>query len=334
MLPHVPGDPPRDLSRPPDRLRYLVLPEEGGQRLDRLLARVLFWRSRASVQRLIDQGAVRVEGRPPARSGLKVRAGDLVTILLPPRPPLPAQAAAPGTLRVLFEDQWLIALDKPAGMAVHPAGRHLEGTLVGLLHQAFRRSDPAEDIVPRLCHRLDRETSGVILATKQETARHLLGRQFEERTIGKTYLAVVEGTPDPPAGIVDWPLAPDPGSRIRLKMVARRDGRGVPALTRYKVARSSGGRALLEVTLGTGRQHQIRAHLSALGHPVVGDKIYGPDEAFFLEALAGRLTEEASRRLVLPRHALHAWKLRFRHPATNQEMELQAPLPDDMAALV
>ncbi len=334
MLPRVPGDPPRDLSRPPDKLRVLVPADQGGRRLDQVLRDILFWRSRTSIRRLIEKGAVLVgEGRK-VRPSLKVRPGEVITILLPPRPPLQVPQGPLPEVPVLYEDEFLLAVDKPPGLAVHPSGKQLEGTLIGILHARYPAGPEGEGPLPRLCHRLDKETSGVLLVTKDERARHLLGRQFEERRVKKTYLAVVEGVPDREEGIVDLPLAPDPSSPIRLKMQARRDGRGQAALTRYRVLRVRDPYALLEVRPATGRQHQIRVHLAAMGHPVVGDKIYGPDENLFLHALEGGLTEEEKDLLVLPRHALHAWKLRFHHPFRKEEMEIVAPLPGDMAGLV
>ena len=334
MLPRVPGDPPRDLSRRPDKLRVPVGPDQGGRRLDHFLKEVLFWRSRTSIRRLIEKGAVLVgEGRK-ARPSLKVRTGQVITILLPPPPPAELPREPLPQVPVLYEDESLLVVDKPAGLAVHPSGKRVGGTLIGILHARYPAGPDGEGPLPRLCHRLDKETSGVLLVSKEERARHLLGRQFEERRVKKTYLALVEGVPDRKEGIVDLPLAPDPRSAVRLKMEARRDGRGRPALTRYEVLRRGRRFALLEVRPATGRQHQIRVHLAALGHPIVGDKIYGPDERIFLHALEGRLTEEERERLVLPRHALHAWKLAFRHPFRRDEMEVEAPLPEDMAALL
>ncbi len=334
MLPRVPGDPPRDLSRRPDRLRVPVGPAQGGMRLDHFLRDVLFWRSRSSIRRLIEKGAVLVGGGRKARPSLKVRQGEVITILLPSRPPAEIPAGPPPQVPILYEDPYLLAVDKPAGLAVHPSGKRVEGTLIGILHARYPGRSEEEGPLPRLCHRLDKETSGVLLVSKDERTRGLLGRQFEERKVVKTYLAVVEGAPDRMEGIIDLPLAPDPKSPIRLKMEARRDGRGRPALTRFKVLERGERFSLLQVRPATGRQHQIRVHLAAVGHPVVGDKIYGPEERLFLKALEGRLTPEEKERLILPRHALHAWKLRFLHPVEGEEMEITAPLPADMAGLM
>jgi len=303
-------------------------------RLDHFLREKLFWRSRASVQRLIGGGAVLLAGGRRARPATRVREGEILTVLLPARPPLPLPVYPSTELPVLYRDRVLLAVDKPAGLPVHPSGRHQEGTLVGLLHRHFWEEGQPPGRVPRLCHRLDRETSGVILATTDESVRHLVGRQFEERSIVKTYLALVEGCPDPPAGIIDLPLAPDPRSRVRMAMEARRDGRGRPALTRYRVTGRGERFSLVQVVPATGRQHQIRVHLAAIGHPLVGDKIYGPDAGWFLDSLRGQLSAEAKARLVLERHALHAWKLEFSHPLGKERMEVVAPLPEDMADLL
>ncbi len=303
-------------------------------RLDHFLRDVLFWRSRTSIRRLIEKGAVLAgEGRKP-RPSLKVREGEVITILLPPRPPVEAPSGLLPEVPILYEDPYLLVVDKPPGLAVHPSGRQVEGTLIGILHARYPGGPGGDGPLPRLCHRLDKETSGVLLVSKDERARCLLGRQFEERKVQKTYLAVVEGAPEREEGIIDLPLAPDPKSPIRLKMEARRDGRGRPALTRYKVLERGERFSLVQVRPATGRQHQIRVHLAAIGHPIVGDKIYGPEERLFLRALEGGLTPEEKERLVLPRHALHAWKLRFHHPFREEEMEVTAPLPEDMAGLL
>jgi 23S rRNA pseudouridine1911/1915/1917 synthase len=249
----------------------------------------------------------------------------------PTAPPAPAGLE----LRVLHEDRWLIAVDKPAGLAVHPAGRRVHGTLIHALHARYRRPDQPElDVVPRLLHRLDRETSGVVAIALDPSFHHLVARQFEERSVAKTYLAVVHGTPQPGAGRIELPIGPARRSVVRLALEARRDGSGLPACTDYRVLRSAHGFSLVELRPKTGRTHQLRVHMAALGHPLVGDKIYGPDASLFLAHLGGALTPEHRAQLVLDRHALHAQRLRFHHPFLDQELELEAPLPDDLRWLL
>ncbi len=333
MLPRFPGDAPRDQSRPLEEIKILVDARRAGERLDKALTTYLHWRSRTSVQRLIEEGRVALRGQP-ARRSCRVQAGDVVCIALPPRPdPVPAGAAA--DLAILYEDRWMVAVDKPAGMAVHPAGRTMAGTLIHFLHRRYRRpGEPERDVVPRLLHRIDRETSGVVAVGLDEELQGLVGRQFEERAVRKTYLAVVHGRPDPPEGTIDLGIGADRRSAVRLKLEARWDGSGLPALTRYRWLRSAGDFSLVELVPRTGRTHQLRVHMAAIGHPLVGDKIYGHDERAFLAHLHGRLRDDDRARLVLDRHALHSHRLAFHHPFRGREIEIEAPLPADLARLV
>lgn len=260
--------------------------------------------------------------------------GDVVRVSIPP-PAVPVQLVPTDVeVPILYQDRWMIAVDKPAGMAVHPAGRRLGGTLIHWLHGCFRSDDPACDVVPRLLHRIDRETSGVVAVGLEAEFQGLVGRQFEDRKVHKTYLAVVHGCPTPREGQIDFGIGPDRRSRVRLKLEARRDGSGQHATTSYRVLRSNDRYALVELKPKTGRTHQLRVHMSALGHPLIGDKIYGPDEGIFLEHLDGALSDESRARLVLDRHALHAWRLSFHHPFLDRSLEFEAPLPGDMSALV
>lgn len=334
MLPKHPHDPPRDLSRPLERVRFCVDQALAGQRLDVVLASVLSWRSRTSVHRLIDQGRVRLCGRS-ATAARRLRAGETVEIDVPPRPQPPPEALDALELPVLYEDRWMIAIDKPAGLAVHPAGRRLDGTLIHALHRRYRRPhDPEHDVVPRLLHRIDVETSGVVAVGLDEQFQHLVARQFEDRLVQKTYLAVVHGRPEPEAGVIDLSIGPDQRSPVRLKLEARRDGSGLPASTGYRTLRSDGRFALVELRPRTGRTHQLRVHMAAIGCPLVGDKLYGGNEDIFLARLQGQLDDAARQRLILDRHALHASELRLFHPMLGRELVLSAPLPLEMAALL
>ncbi len=338
MIPRIPSGKPRNLSKPLEKVRLQVQEGDHGKRLDKFLASMLPWRSRASVQKLINEKRIIIEGRENPRSSTRLRQGEIVTILVPPSKKGKKDVCAGDqgfdSIPVLFEDEFLVAVDKPPGLPVHPSGKHLDNTLITLLHKKYTNGIEKGEIIPKLCHRLDKETSGIVLVTKQEGIRHLMGKLFEQRKVKKAYLAVVHGALEQEKGIIDLPLGPDPFSKVKMKMRARHDGKGIPALTKFKVIKEKGEYSLLEITPVTGRQHQIRVHLSAIGHPIVGDKIYGPDENFFLDSLEGKLGEEALKRLVLTRHALHAWKLSFVHPVTKEDMEIVSPIPEDMAGLV
>lgn len=335
-IPRFPGDQPLDLSRPLEEIKIQIDARQDGQRLDKALGFFLTWRSRTSIQQLIDEGYVEHRGNK-GRAGAKVQAGDLIRVRIPKRPePLPVEAP-PGddAVGILHEDQWMIALDKPAGLAVHPAGRRVEGTLIHWLHRRYRRpDDPTHDVVPRLLHRIDRETSGVVCASLHEDFHGKVGRMFEDRFVQKTYLAVVRGAPPQDEGIVDFGIGEARGSAIHLKMEARRDGSGLSALTRYRVLRKNARYALVELQPKTGRQHQIRVHMHALGCPLVGDKVYGVPESVFFEHLENAISEESRALLELPRHALHAHRLVFEHPFAGRTVTFEAPLPQDLAALV
>jgi 23S rRNA pseudouridine1911/1915/1917 synthase len=336
VLPRFAGQPPRDLTRPLRRVEVKIDARQAGARLDVALQFFLSWRSRTGVHRLIRQGLVQLEGRA-ARPSSRVRHGELIVVNLP-YPAEPDASTAPKDFEVpiLYEDRWLVAVDKPAGLAVHPAGRRLYGTLIHFLHCRYRRPhDPAHDVIPRLLHRLDRETSGVIAAGLDDDFHVEVGRQFEERTVHKTYLAVVHGRPPELAGTVDLPIGPARGgTAIRLKMEARADGSGLPASTAYRVLSATPRFTLVELTPKTGRTHQLRVHMAALGCPLVGDKVYGVPDEVFLAHIRGDLSAEHHGALILDRHALHAHRLRFYHPRLGRELALTAPLPAELAALV
>jgi 23S rRNA pseudouridine1911/1915/1917 synthase len=218
MLPKYPGEPPRDLSKPLEQIKLLVDARLDGQRLDVALATVLPWRSRASIHRLIDGGYVRLTGRTAAASR-RLRTGETVVVDVPPRAEPNPDPGAGVDFPILYEDRWMVAVDKPAGLAVHPAGRRLDGTLIHALHRRCRRpDDPDHDVVPRLLHRIDVETSGVVAVGLDEQFHHLVARQFEDRDVEKTYLAVVHGRPPHDQGTVDWSIGPDRSSAVRLKL--------------------------------------------------------------------------------------------------------------------
>lgn len=296
--------------------------ESAGQRLDNFLIRQLKGVPKTHVYRIIRSGEVRVnKGR--AAADTRVEAGDLVRV---PPVRLPARieekAARPAPARefpVLFEDEHLLAVDKPAGVAVHGGS----GVSFGVIEQ-LRQARPAARLL-ELVHRLDRETSGILLVAKRRAALTALQDQFRDRETGKTYLALVEG--DWPANrkVVDLPLHKyllADGER-RVRVVGKDDPDGMRAITLVKVAQKLPGFSLLEVTIKTGRTHQIRVHLASQAHPIAGDDKYGDFDH-----------NKALQKQGLRRMFLHAWRLQFNHPATGERIELLCPLPADLRKFV
>jgi len=342
----------RDLTRPPERVTLAVDASffrervDGFQmRLDQFLAAHLPWRSRSSIQDLVHDGYVLVDAATPdhprgtgeprteRRPGRRLRHGSTVVVVIPDENRLAGAAGAAGELRILYEDEAVVAVDKPPLLAVHPSGRHLTDTLIQRVHAHYRDEIAAGRLAPRLCHRLDRETSGIVLVGKRPGAHAELVRQFEEREVDKEYLAIVQ--PPVPGeqgrtGRIDYPLAPARTSAVRVKMTVAADG--LAARTDWRIVERYADCSLLACRLHTGRQHQIRVHLAAIGHPVVGDKLYGPDELLFQKAADGRLERDDLERLELPRHALHSHKLAFDTPARGRRVALECPLAEDLRA--
>ncbi len=317
------GDPTPSILR--TRLRLTVGGDEDGLRLDRFLARRCTWRSRTKIEQLIEHGRVELEGRS-ARPSRKVHGGETVIVHLPrPKREVDLRERAPlNDLTILFEDDGLIAVDKPPGIPVHPAGRLLEETVITRLHERFAGSG----VVPKLCHRLDLETSGVLLVAKSDAVAAEMGRQMRRRETTKEYLAIVHGVVEDDEFEVDAPLGDHPASLVRKRRAVVPDGS--PSKTGVKVERRFRDFTLVRCRLFTGRRHQIRCHLHHAGHPIVGDKVYGLDEEFFLAYYENRLDATMVRRLLLPRQALHAARLVVSHPKSRAPLEITAPLPRDL----
>jgi 23S rRNA pseudouridine1911/1915/1917 synthase len=304
--------------------RFVVAPEDGGQRLDVYLARQLDV-SRSRAQRWIRDGCVTVEGLHEPRSSRSLSGGDTVECTLQETPAESSLAAQPGALRVIWEDEHLIVLDKTPDVAVHPGAGRADRTLVNFLLDRFPEiATVGHPRRPGVVHRLDLGTSGVLAVARTEPAYQRLTRAFAEREVGKLYLAIVYGRPDPPAGEIDAAIARDPKDRKRMTVRATC---GRPALTLYRTIAAVGGLALLELDLRTGRTHQIRVHLKSRGLPIVGDPVYGEARwRAFPSERRGCLRS-------FPRPALHAWRLTLPHPATGAALTFEAPLPADLGRL-
>lgn len=311
---------------------FRVQPEAAGQRVDVFVQGQLHRTSRTRAQAIVRASAYGEDGRR-LKTNDRVRPGQLVLLWRPPWD----EVAVPIDIPVLWEDDHLLAVSKPPLLAVHPTARHHKNTLIKLL-QAAR----PESRFLSLGHRLDRETSGVIVISKTPECDRKLKKQIENRGgVEKTYVALTWGVPDRGDGArafrYERAVELDLAHPLRVKMRVHDGGGALYAATRIEVAsvrgRPGGPRyAWVKCGLETGRQHQIRVHLASLGAPVVGDKLYGPDESAFARAADQRLTGDDLRRLEMPRHALHALRLEIPHPITNAPLSIEAPLPSDMAA--
>ena len=288
-------------------------------------------RTRAYLQRLIDEGRVELDPPREVKSSLKVPSGARVRVVIPP----PRQIDLTPEdipLRILFEDNNIAVIDKPAGLAVHPAPDQVGHTLVNaLLFHLRNLSGIGGEERPGIVHRLDKETSGVLLVAKNDFAHHALACQFKERLVHKTYLAISRGEPAQWEGRIDYALGRS--YTHTKKQMVRADGTGRPAVTDYRVLESFHGYVLIELYPLTGRTHQIRVHLASLRLPVACDKLYGREKKVYLSELRGR-PREADEIAIIERQALHAASIAFRHPLTREEMVFSTPLPDDMQRLL
>ncbi len=287
---------------------------ESGTRIDKYVAQELPELSRSAVQKLLQEGRVLVDGRTPKASESVVAGATIVVRLPAPQPTEVLPQDIP--LHVVYEDDDVLVVDKPAGMVVHPAAGHQEGTLVNAL--LGRNPDLATigyEKRPGIVHRLDKDTSGLLVIAKNDHALHELQQQFQTRQVDKTYLALVEGVLEAPEGVIDAPIGRDPRQRKRMATVPKG---GRPAVTEYKVREYFQQHTLVEAHPITGRTHQIRVHFAAIGHPLVGDPVYG----------------YRRQRLPLKRQFLHAARLCFTLPGSGREVGFESPLPDDLRAVL
>jgi 23S rRNA pseudouridine1911/1915/1917 synthase len=283
------------------------LTADGDTRLDKCVCAEIPELSRTQVQRLIAAGNITVNGKV-TKPGLRLSPGDEVDVTIPPTPPQELKPEAI-PLKIIYEDDDLLAVDKPANLTVHPAPGHPGHTLVNAILAHFPHlADIGDSLRPGVVHRLDKDTSGVMLVAKNSTAQADLAKQFKSHSVTKAYLALVTGKLEPESGIIEADIGRDPRNRKKMAVVAQ----GREARTEYRVIKYIGNYTLLEIMPETGRTHQIRVHLAAIGFPVVGDKVYGVKSKY------------------LSRQFLHACRLGFRLPATGEYVEFESELPEDL----
>ena len=305
--------------------RFVVPPEWDGDRLDQVLPRLLPGYSRSFLAGLVDQRRIAISGLAAERKSHRVSAGDEILVEIPPAQPVeivPRDIPLP----ILYQDDDIEVLDKPAGLVVHPAAGHPDHTLVNaLLFHISGLSGIGGEIRPGIVHRLDKDTSGVLVIAKNDTAHRSLTLIWNTEKVRKEYLALVYGAPSPLSGRIEAPIGRDPRDRKKMAVVAS----GRNAVTRYETLEALRYVSLLRCRLETGRTHQIRVHLRSIGHPIVGDPAYsGPQ----WKGIPSRPLQKALSGFT--RQALHASSLSFPHPRTGEAMRFEAPLPEDFAALL
>ena len=331
-----------------DERRVIEVPAEGaGQRLDQFIASQLEGVSRSRVQMLMDQGDVLVNGERE-KASLKLRGGERIEVTGEPHP-TPLKATAEDIpLEVVFEDADLAIVNKPAGMMVHAGSGQNEdarsrGTLVNALLYRFKKlSSTGGDLRPGIVHRLDKDTSGLIVVAKNDRTHAALGEMFANREMKKTYIALVQGSMDRAKGTINAGVGRDPVRRTRMTTQPLENARS--AVSHYEVVRRLSNRfgkfTLVRVRIETGRTHQIRVHMASIGHPVVGDTLYGGAGQLTDQVASQAAQSKAARRradperLKLGRNFLHAARLEFKHPKTGKLLELEAPLPEELQSFL
>jgi 23S rRNA pseudouridine1911/1915/1917 synthase len=300
-----------------------LAPAHAGWRLDRALADAVPTLSRERLKSLIRSGAVEGGGRPVRDPALKVRGEEAFRVAVP-EPTQPHNAPQDIPLKVVFEDEHLLVVDKPAGLVVHPAAGNLDGTLVNaLLHHCGSSLSGIGGVArPGIVHRIDKDTSGLLVVAKSDVAHEGLARQFAAHSIDRRYLAIVNGMPKAAEGKIDAPLARSSANRKKIAVVE--GSRGKQALTHWRRLQPLRDAALVECRLETGRTHQVRVHMASIGHPLVGDPVYGR---------TGKTHGKLLKQLQFHRQALHAAELGFTHPVSKLKLSFSSPMPPDMQEL-
>lgn len=293
-------------------------------RLDIFLSQKLPDLTRSRIKNLIEQGLISLNDKP-AKAGVKIRTGDSITITIPEPQPVKAEPEAI-PLDILYEDEQIIVINKPPGLTVHPGAGRIKGTLINaLLYHCKDLSGIGGALRPGIVHRIDKDTSGVIVAAKTDKSHRFLSEQFKKHSIKRKYMAIVSGIVKSNEGTIDLPIGRHVSERKKMSVRTRR---GRKAVTHYKVIKRFDRFTLLELTLETGRTHQIRVHLAAIHHPVIGDPVYGKGAPSGLSSAIALLVKN------LKRQALHAKTLGIIHPETKEHMEFSAPMPDDMQNII
>lgn len=304
-----------------------AISKDADLRLDVYLSQHLSESSRSAVARLLKSGAIRVDGRL-VKPSYRLDGSEIIEGRLPESKHLVAVPEAL-PLKILYEDRDIIVVNKAVGMVVHPAPGHHTGTLVNaLLYHCGDLSGSGGDIRPGIVHRLDKDTSGVLLIAKNEVSQRRLSDQFKARETRKWYRVIVVGAPRSNTGRCEDPIGRHPSDRKRMSVYSRK---GREALTLWKIRTRWKHFSELEMEIKTGRTHQIRVHLSTLGHPVLGDASYGPSMAAIQKS--GRWPGSEPAKVRVQRQLLHAWRLTFKHPASGRPMTISAPLPDDFISV-
>jgi 23S rRNA pseudouridine1911/1915/1917 synthase len=316
---------PRPSSDERERIRIVVPMKQSRERIDIYLTHQVQNATRSKVHQAIEEGLVLVDGKRIKPSHL-VAPGEVIDVTLP-RPPRIEAKPEDIPLDIVYEDEQLLIINKPAGMVTHPAYAHYSGTLVNaLLHHSRSLSSVNTEMRPGIVHRLDKDTTGLMVVAKNDTAHHLLAAQFSKRTIDREYWALVWGTFKQPAGAIEASLGRS--KRDRKKVTVAEEGK--PAVTEYEVLKEFDFLSLLRLKLKTGRTHQIRVHLAHIGHPVFGDPTYGGRSSTWGGLDAKRAQHAQDLLKLISRQALHAKTIGFLHPASKERVKFDSELPDDM----
>ena len=306
-------------------LTFQVEASDAGTRLDLFIANRLPECSRSYSAKLIHEGHVKVCAARK-KPGYRLRIGERVTAVVPEPQPLSTMVPEPLDFQIIYQDEDIAVVNKPSGLVVHPAPGHTQGTLVhGLLHHCPDIAGIGGEMRPGIVHRLDRDTSGLLVAAKTDAAHNHLSRQFKARSVDKCYLALVDGAPTQTSGKIEMPIGRHPRDRKRM---SARASRGREARTDWQVGAYLKGATLIRLKLRTGRTHQIRVHCAAIGHPVIGDPVYGRRRPSCQSRRVAAIIAQA------PRQMLHAWRIAFLHPKTERPLRFEAALPKDMTILL